>query len=303
VPSIVEGETVDATLVITLRLFVQMKQVLSIFRLKNMAQTCSIDSGPYPDISETELLILTSEGRVSPPASLNLTTSSLDNAAPPSPLCISFAGKFQGEELCSPKASTLGSELGLEPDSRVLDTAPPPAKGTPQLSPMELFPHLFPKAIVADQQEKAHDMSFEPVQPNPSEPQFQSSSVYNPLMMDTSLQHATPDTESASQFLLPRPKLGYNPLAFEQDREKQQLEVEMSNKERSFASREVSVSEECFLGLSTGSAESLIRTQEAIEMQVSSTSGVPTASLLFPSFYEVCDFSKSSGKFSLENRC
>ncbi len=144
-PSIVEGETVDATLVITLRLFVQMKQVLSIFRLKNMAQTCSIDSGPYPDISETELLILTSEGRVSPPASLNLTTSSLDNAAPPSPLCISFAGKFQGEELCSPKASTLGSELGLEPDSRVLDTAPPPAKGTPQLSPMELFPHLFPK--------------------------------------------------------------------------------------------------------------------------------------------------------------
>ncbi|KAH9569964.1 hypothetical protein CY35_02G016300 [Sphagnum magellanicum] len=265
--------------------FSQMKQVLSIFRLKNMAQTCSIDSGPYPDISETELLNLTSEGRVSPPASLNLTTSSLDNAAPPSPLCISFAGKFQGEELCSPKASTLKSELGLEPDSRVLDTVPPPAKGTPQLSPMELFPHLFPKAIVADQQEKAHDMSFEPVQPNPSEPQFRSSSVYNPLMMDTVLQHATPVTESVSQFLLPRPKLGYNPLAFEQDREKQQLEVEMSNKERSFASRQVS--KECFLGLSTGSAESLIRTQEAIEMQVSSTSGVPTASLLFPYFYEV----------------
>lgn len=156
-----------------------------------------------------------------------------------------------------------------------------------------------PQAIVADQQEKAHDMSFEPVQPNPSEPQFRSSSVYNPLMMDTILQHATPVTESVSQYLLPRPKLGYNPLAFEQDQEKQQLEVEMSNKERSFASREVSVSEECFLGLSTRSAESLIRTQEAIEMQVSSTSGVPTTSLLFPSFYEVCDFSKSSGKFSL----
>jgi len=154
-----------------------------------------------------------------------------------------------------------------------------------------------PQAIVADQQEKAHDMSFEPVQPNPSEPQFRSSSVYNPLMMDTVLQHATPVTESVSQFLLPHPKLGYNPLAFEQDREKQQLEVEMSNKERSFASRQVS--KECFLGLSTGSAESLIRTQEAIEMQVSSTSGVPTASLLFPYFYEVCDFSKSSGKFSL----
>jgi hypothetical protein len=156
-----------------------------------------------------------------------------------------------------------------------------------------------PQAIVADQQEKAHDMFFEPVQPNPSEPQFRSSSVYNPLMMDTMLQHATPVAESVSQFLLPCPKLGYNPLAFEQDREKQQLEGEMSNKERSFASREVSVSEECFLGLSTGSAESLIRTQEAIEMQISSTSGVPTASLLFPSFYEVCDFCKSSGKFSL----
>lgn len=153
-----------------------------------------------------------------------------------------------------------------------------------------------PQAIVADQQEKAHDMSFEPVQPDLSELQFRSSSVYNPLMMDTVLQHATSVTESVSQYLLPRPKLGYNPLAFEQDREKQQLEVEMSNKERSFASQEVSVSEECFLGLS---AESLIRTQEAIEMQVSSTSGVPTASLLFPSYYEVCDFSKSSGKFSL----
>ncbi|CAK9870479.1 unnamed protein product [Sphagnum jensenii] len=267
--------------------FSQMKQVLLIFRLKNMAQTCSIDSGPYPDISEAELLNLTSEGRVSPPASLNLTTSSLDNAAPPSPPCISFAAKFQGEELCSPKASSLRSELGLEPDSRVFDTTPPPAKATPQLSPMELFPHLFPKAIVADQQEKAHDMSFEPVQPNSSEPQLRSSSVYNPLMMDTVLQHATPVNESVSQYLLPHPKLGYNPLAFEQDREKQQLEVEMSNKERSFASQEVSVSEECFLGLSTGSAESLIRTQEAIEMQVSSTSGVPTASLLFPSYYEV----------------
>ncbi|CAK9267810.1 unnamed protein product [Sphagnum jensenii] len=264
--------------------FSQMKQVLLIFRLKNMAQTFSIDSGPYPDISEAELLNLTSEGRVSPPASLNLTKSSLDNAAPPSPPCISFAAKFQGEELCSPKASSLRSELGLEPDSRVLDTTPPPAKGTPQLSPMELFPHLFPKAIVADQQEKAHDMSFEPVQPDLSELQFRSSSVYNPLMMDTVLQHATSVTESVSQYLLPRPKLGYNPLAFEQDREKQQLEVEMSNKERNFASQEVSVSEECFLGLS---AESLIRTQEAIEMQVSSTSGVPTASLLFPSYYEV----------------
>jgi hypothetical protein len=129
-----------------IRIFgLQVNQVLSILRLKNKAQTLGMDFGIPRTKFDTELQKTTSEDRVSAPANLNLTTSSLDFAVPPSPLSISSDGNFPGNESWSPKASTVGSELGLELENRVEETIPPLVKERPQLSPMELFPHLFPK--------------------------------------------------------------------------------------------------------------------------------------------------------------
>ncbi|CAK9856959.1 unnamed protein product [Sphagnum jensenii] len=270
--------------------FSQVNQVLSILRLKNKAQTLSMDFGIPRTKFDTELQKTTSEDRVSAPANLNLTTSSLDFAVPPSPLSISSDGNFPGNESWSPKASTVGSELGLELENRVEETIPRLVKERPQLSPMELFPHLFPKAIVADQQEKTHDTASKPVERDPLDPQFRSLSVYKPLVKNPPLQHPTPVPELVSQFLLPRPKQAYNPLAFQQDREKQQVEGEMGDKElpfKSSTSSDLSVSQDRFLGVATGSSESLTRIQEAVDMEVSSTSTVPTGSLHFPCLYEV----------------
>jgi hypothetical protein len=158
------------------------------------------------------------------------------------------------------------------------------------------------QAIVADQQEKTHDTASKPVERDPLDPQFRSLSVYKPLVKNPPLQHPTPVPELVSQFLLPRPKQAYNPLAFQQDREKQQLEGEMGDKElpfKSSTSSDLSVSQDRFLGVATGSSESLTRTQEAVDMEVSSTSSVPTGSLHFPCLYEVCKISEPKGKFSL----
>jgi hypothetical protein len=146
------------------------------------------------------------------------------------------------------------------------------------------------QAIVADQQEKPHDTASKPVERDPLDPQFRSLSVYKPLVKNPPVQHPTPVPELVSQFLLPRPKQAYNPLAFQQDREKQQVEGEMGDKElpfKSSTSSDLSVSQDHFLGVATGSSESLTRTQEAVDMEVSSTSSVPTGSLHFPCLYEV----------------
>ncbi len=68
---------------------------------------------------------------------------------------------------------------------------------------------------------------------------------------------------------------------------------------KSSTSSDLSVSQDRFLGVATGSSESLTRIQEAVDMEVSSTSSVPTGSLHFPCLYEVCKLSEPKGKFSL----
>jgi hypothetical protein len=114
-------------------------------RLKNKAQTLSMDFGIPPTKFDIGLQKTTSEDSVSALFDLNLITSSLNFAVLPSPLSRSLDCNFQGNESWSPKPSIVGSELGLELENRVEETISPLVKERPQLSPMELFPHLFPK--------------------------------------------------------------------------------------------------------------------------------------------------------------